>query len=91
MAAVKLVYDQGDTQASVPPGGSDLKCASGIARISVFIGLKNPPTNGPQGSPHLALLEDRGGKWVVANDQLCGGNGQPTRAIPPVLGTVCTI
>jgi hypothetical protein len=91
MAGVRLVYDRTDTQAVVAPGGGDMKCASGIAKIGVLIGAKNPPANGPQGSPHLVLLEDRAGTWVVANDKLCGSNGQPLRAIPAALGTVCGV
>ena len=91
MAAVSLVYDHAGTQASLPAGGGDLRCASGIARIQIFIGPVNPPQGGPQGSPHLVLLEDQRGTWVVANSVLCSSNGQPTRAIPASLGTVCGV
>jgi hypothetical protein len=91
MAAVKLVYNKAVTQAGVPPGGSDLHCAAGVARIAVLIGPVNPAPNGPQGTPHLALLEDHAGTWVVANDKLCGSNGQPLKAIPATLGQVCGV
>jgi hypothetical protein len=91
MAAVKLVYDKAGNQASMPPAGSDLHCAAGVARIAVLIGPVNPAPNGPQGTPHLALLEDRAGTWVVANDKLCGSNGQPLKPIPATLGQVCGV
>jgi hypothetical protein len=91
MAAVNLVYIKAGNQASVPPGGSDLHCAAGVARIAVLIGPLNPAPNGPQGAPHLALLEDHAGTWVVANDKLCGSDGQPLKPIPATLGQVCGV
>jgi hypothetical protein len=64
---------------------------AGIARIAVLIGPANPAPGGPQGTPHLALLEDHVGTWVVANDKLCGSNGQPLKPIPATLGQVCGV
>lgn len=68
---------------------SDLKCASGVARLTILIGPINPPAGGPQGSEHLVLLEDQAGRWVIANDILCNQQGYPTRKSPPELGILC--
>jgi hypothetical protein len=78
----------GNKQATVN-GDGGLVCASGIAKINVLIGHVNPPANGPKGTPHLALLEDHGGSWVIANYTLCTVGGQPTQPSPAELGTVC--
>jgi hypothetical protein len=88
MVAVKAQFDTGNKQATVN-GDGGLVCASGIAKINVLIGHVNPPANGPKGTPHLALLEDHGGAWVIANYTLCTVGGQPTQPIPAQLGTVC--
>ena len=68
---------------------SDLKCASGIARLTVLIGPISAPAGGPQSSEHLVLLEDDAGKWLIANDILCNQQGYPTRKTPPELGILC--
>jgi hypothetical protein len=68
---------------------SDLKCASGIARVTVLIGPINSPANGPQETQHLVLLEDQGGRWAIANDTLCNSQGYATRKTPPQLGILC--
>jgi hypothetical protein len=88
MLAVKAQFDTGPKHATVN-GDGGLMCDSGIAKINVFVGPVNAPANGPQGTPHLALLEDHGGAWVIANYTLCTVAGQPTRPLPPKLGTVC--
>jgi hypothetical protein len=88
MVAVKGQFDTGGKHATVN-GDGGLVCASGIAKITVLVGPVNPPANGPQGTAHLALLEDHGGAWVIANYTLCTVGGQPTRPLPPKLGTVC--
>lgn len=90
MVSIKAKYNVGDTHATVT-GNGGLLCASGIAKISVLIGPVNPPAGGPQGSPHLVLLEDQSGQWVIANDKLCDSAGKPTRTIPAKLGTVCGV
>jgi hypothetical protein len=91
MAPIRAVLDTADTQATVGANNGDLKCAAGIARITVLVGAASAPSDGPQGSPHLVLLEDDAGSWVVANDKICGSNGLPTRTLPPELGEVCGI
>jgi len=68
---------------------TDLKCASGVARVTVLIGPINAPAGGPQGSEHLVLLEDHSGKWVIANDTLCNSQGYATKKTPPQLGILC--
>ena len=67
----------------------DLLCASGVARITVLLGPVSTPPDGPPGSPHLVLLEDDDGSWVVANDKLCTNTAEPARTIPVELGEVC--
>ena len=88
MLAVKAQFDTGPKHATVN-GDGGLMCDSGIAKINVLVGPVNAPANGPQGTPHLALLEDHGGAWVIANYTLCTVGGQPTKPLPPKLGTVC--
>ena len=65
-------------------------CASGIAKIIIFIAAVPAPANGPQGASHLVLLEDQSGSWVIANSKFCP-YGQATRTIPSKLGTVCGV
>ena len=89
MVPIQALFDTADTVATVAPNKGDLRCASGIARITVLVGAVSAPTDGPQGSPHLVLLEDVDGSWVVANDKLCSNTGQPATPIPPELGDVC--
>jgi hypothetical protein len=91
MVPIKALYDTADTQATVGPNNGDLRCVSGIARITVLLGAVSAPSDGPQGSPHLVLLEDDSGSWVVANDKLCNTNGLPAKPIPPELGDVCGV
>jgi hypothetical protein len=89
MVPIQALFDTADTVATVAPHNGDLRCASGIARITVLLGAVSAPSDGPQGSPHLVLLEDVDGSWVVANDKLCNNAGQPATPIPPELGEVC--
>jgi hypothetical protein len=88
MVAVRGQYDTGGNHATVN-GDGGLVCAEGIAKITVLVGPVNAPAGGPQGAVHLALLEDHGGTWVIANYTLCTVGGQPTKPIPPKLGIVC--
>lgn len=91
MVPIKAALDTADTEATVGNNNGDLKCASGIARITVLLGAVSAPSDGPPGSPHLVLLEDDAGSWVVANDKLCSSAGQTARPIPPELGEVCGV
>jgi hypothetical protein len=91
MVSVRAALDTADIEATVSGKNGELKCVAGIARITVLVGAVSAPSDGPQGSPHLVLLEDDAGSWVVANDKLCGSNGLPTRTIPPELGEVCGV
>jgi len=91
MVPIKATLDTADTEATVGDNNGDLKCVSGIARITVLLGAVAAPSDGPPGSPHLVLLEDDGGSWVVANDKLCSNAGQSARPIPPELGEVCGV
>lgn len=91
MVPIRAALDTAATEATVEGTNGDLKCVSGIARITVLIGAVSAPSDGPQGSPHLVLLEDDAGGWVVANDKLCSANGQSARPIPPELGDVCGV
>jgi hypothetical protein len=91
MVPIRAALDTAATEATVQGTNGDLKCVSGIARITVLIGAVSAPSDGPQGSPHLVLLEDDAGGWVVANDKLCSANGQSARPIPPELGDVCGV
>jgi hypothetical protein len=91
MVPIRAALDTAATEATVQGKNGDLKCVSGIARITVLIGAVSAPSDGPQGSPHLVLLEDDAGSWVVANDKLCGTTGQSARPIPPELGDVCGV
>ncbi|MDQ2943145.1 MAG: hypothetical protein M3R21_05675 [Candidatus Dormibacteraeota bacterium] len=86
MVPIRAKYNNGQTQATVP-SNAGLVCDSGIAKIRILISAQE----GEQGSGHLVLLEDKSGKWVIANDKLCNSAGQPTRTIPPKLGTVCGV
>jgi hypothetical protein len=88
---IKAAFNTADNQATTAAQNGDLLCASGIARITIMIGPVNAPTNGPQGSPHLVLLEDHSSQWVIANDQLFTSAGQPAKPIPAELGTVCGV
>ncbi len=88
---IKAALDTADTEATVGENDGDLRCASGIARITVLLGAVSAPVDGPPGSPHLVLLEDDSGSWVVANDKLCSSNGEPTKPIPAGLGEVCGV
>ena len=88
---IKEALDTADTEATVGENDGDLRCAAGIARITVLLGAVSAPPDGPPGSPHLVLLEDDSGSWVIANDKLCSSTGQPTRPIPAELGEVCGI
>jgi hypothetical protein len=67
------------------PARPDLKCASGIARLTVLIG----PVNAPPDTEHLVLLMDKDGQWIIANEILCNSQGYPTRKTPPELGLLC--
>jgi hypothetical protein len=91
MVPIRAALDTADIQATVGANNGDLKCAAGIARITVLVGATSAPSDGPQGSPHLVLLEDDSGSWVVANNKLCGTNGLPTKTLPPELGEVCGV
>jgi hypothetical protein len=91
MIPVREALDTADTEATVGDNNGDLICASGIARITVLLGAISAPSDGPPGAPHLVLLEDDGGTWVVANDKLCSSTGQPTKPLPPQLGDVCGV
>ena len=91
MVPIKAALDTADTEATVGDNNGDLKCASGVARITVLLGAVAAPSDGPPGSPHLVLLEDDDGTWVVATDKLCSNTGQPRRTIPPELGDVCGV
>ncbi len=91
MVPIKAALDTPDTEATVGDNNGDLKCVSGIARITVLLGAVAAPSDGPPGSPHLVLLEDDAGSWVVANDKLCSSAGQSARPIPPELGEVCGV
>ena len=87
MVPIRAAYNKAGTQATAD-ANSGLLCASGIARIRVLIA---PVSQEGQGSPHLVLLEDQSGQWVIANNKLCNSAGKPTRTIPPKLGTVCGV
>jgi hypothetical protein len=91
MVPIRAALDTAATEAVVQGTNGDLKCVAGIARITVLIGAVSAPSDGPQGSPHLVLLEDDSGSWVVANDKLCGVTGESARPIPPELGDVCGV
>jgi hypothetical protein len=91
MVPIKATFDTADTEATVGDNNGDLKCVSGIARITVLLGAVAAPSDGPPGSPHLVLLEDEAGSWVVANDKLCTNTGQSAKPIPPELGEVCGV
>ena len=91
MVPIRALLDTAATRATVEGKNGDLRCVSGIARITVLIGAASAPTDGPQGSPHLVLLEDDSGSWVVANDKLCSSSGQPAKPIPAELGEVCGV
>jgi hypothetical protein len=41
--------------------------------------------------PHLVLLQDVDGSWIVANDKLCTNAGQPATPLPNELGDVCSL
>ena len=91
MVPIRAALDTADTEVTVEGTNGDLKCVSGVARITVLLGAVSAPSDGPQGSPHLVLLEDDAGSWVVANDKLCAGTGPSARPIPPELGDVCGV
>ena len=91
MVPIRAALNTAGTVATVAARNGDLKCVAGIARITVLIGAASAPSDGPQGSPHLVLLEDDAGSWVVANDKLCANAGQTSRPIPPELGEVCGV
>lgn len=91
MAPIREALDTADTEATVGENNGDLLCASGIARITVLLGAVSAPPDGPPGSPHLVLLEDDSGSWVIANDKLCSSTGQPAKPIPTELGEVCGV
>src|SRR5712671_2474671 len=91
MVPIRALLDTPDTEATVGDNNGDLKCASGIARITVLLGAVAAPSDGPPGSPHLVLLEDDAGSWVVANDKLCTNTGPSAKPIPPELGEVCGV
>ena len=91
MVPIKAALDTADTEATVGDNNGDLKCVSGIARITVLLGAVAAPSDGPPGSPHLVLLQDEAGSWVVANDTLCTNTGQSAKPIPPELGEVCGV
>jgi hypothetical protein len=88
MVPISAAFNTATTQATAYDP-NDLKCASGIARLTVLIGPINPPANGPQGTQHLVLLEDHTGRWVIANDTLCNSQGYSTKKTPPQLGILC--
>lgn len=91
MVPIRAILDTPDIKATVAANNGDLRCASGIARITVLIGAVSAPSDGPPGTPHVVLLEDDGGTWVVANDKLCTSAGQPAKPIPAQLGDVCGV
>jgi hypothetical protein len=91
MVPIREALDTADTEATVGENNGDLLCVSGTARITVLLGAVSAPPDGPPGSPHLVLLEDDGGSWVVANDKLCSTTGQATKPIPSELGEVCGV
>jgi hypothetical protein len=88
MVPITAKFNTATTQVTVSTP-SDLKCASGVARVTVLIGPINAPAGGPEGSEHLVLLEDHSGKWVIANDTLCNSQGYATKKTPPQLGILC--
>src|ERR1700704_1161457 len=73
MVPIREALDTAATEATAAEKNGELKCASGVARITVLLGAVSAPPDGPPGSPHLVLLEDDEGTWVVANDKLCTG------------------
>ncbi len=89
MVPIHAQFDTAQTKATTTVN-ANLLCASGIAKITIFIANVPAPANGPQGANHLVLLEDQSGTWVIANSKLCL-NGQPTKSIPATLGTVCGV
>lgn len=89
MVPIHAQFDTAQSKATTT-NNSDLVCASGIAKVNIFIAIIPAPANGPQSASHLVLLEDQSGSWVIANSTLCA-NGQPTRTIPAKLGTVCGV
>jgi len=91
MVPIRALLDTADTRATVEGTNGDLRCASGIARITVLVGAASAPSDGPQGSPHLVLLEDDNASWVVANDKLCTSGGVPATPLPAELGDVCGV
>jgi hypothetical protein len=91
MVPIRAALNTADTVATVAGNNGNLRCVSGIARITVLVGAASAPSDGPPGSPHLVLLEDDSGSWVIANDKLCPSNGQPARPIPAELGEVCGV
>jgi hypothetical protein len=90
LVAIRAMYDTATTKATLPSDTS-LVCAEGYAKITIFIAMVPTPTSGPLGSPHLVLLENQSGKWIIANDKLCSSSGKPTKTLPPTLGTVCGV
>jgi|SRR5712692_2789398 len=88
MVPIDAAFNTASTHATLYDP-NDLKCASGVARVTVLIGPVHPPANGPQGTQHLVLLEDQAGQWVIANATLCNSEGYPTKKTPPQLGILC--
>jgi len=91
MVPIRALLDTATTRATVEGKNGDLRCASGIARITILIGAASAPTDGPQGTPHLVLLEDDNASWVVANEKLCTSAGAPAKPLPAELGDVCGV
>lgn len=90
LVSIRAKYDSAKTKVTLP-SNADLVCASGYAKIMIFLANVPTPANGPLGATHLVLLEDQSGQWVIANQTLCDSSGQPTRTLPAKLGPMCGI
>jgi hypothetical protein len=90
LVSIRAKYDTAKTKVTLP-SNADLVCASGYAKITIFVAVVPTPASGPQGSVHLVLLEDQSSQWVIANQTLCNSAGQPVKPLPAKLGPVCGI
>jgi hypothetical protein len=90
LVSIRAKYDSAKTKVTLP-SNADLVCASGYAKITIFIAVVPTPASGPQGAVHLVLLEDQSSQWVIANDKLCNSSGQPVKPLPAKLGPVCGV
>lgn len=62
----------------------DLQCANGWAVASGILGLKNAPSDGPQGAPTSIVLEAEGQFWIVKDKvKVCGTyNAEDPETVP---------